>query len=112
MQCVHLPTVSTGLLDAPTDPDSPALDPQQLTSLADAFVVLGGRLGTLLEMALVWNLNLMQVYPTSQSSCLGARKATVDCFNQHLLIRDIDLVAFTFADTPLDVVGALQGRLH
>lgn len=80
----------------------------KLTSLADAYVVLGGGLGTLLEMALVWNLNLMQVYPDKPIILLGqAWKATVDCFSQHLLIRDIDLAAFTFAETPAAALEAL-----
>ena len=79
-----------------------------LTARADAYVVLGGGLGTLLELALVWNLRLMHVYPDKPIILLGeAWRQTVDCFSQHLYIREIDLAAFTFADTPAEVLAAL-----
>src|SRR5919197_6619528 len=83
----------------------------KLTALADAFVVLTGSFGTLLEMALVWNLWSMQVYPDKPIILLGpAWKAAVDCLSRHLLVRDIDLAAFTFAETPEDAIAALAAR--
>jgi uncharacterized protein (TIGR00730 family) len=83
----------------------------KLTALADAFVVLTGSFGTLLEMALVWNLWSMQVYPDKPIILLGpAWKAAVDCLSQHLLVRDIDLAAFTFAERPEHAVTALASQ--
>ena len=87
-----------------------------LTALADAYVVLKGGLGTLLEMALVWNLHSLRVYHDKPIILLGpAWRATVEAISQHLMIRDIDLAAFTFAATPEDALRALaqlgvQGR--
>jgi uncharacterized protein (TIGR00725 family) len=81
----------------------------KLTALADAFIALGGGIGTLLEMALVWNLCVMQVYPEKPIVLLGAAwKEVVDCFSRQLLIRDIDVAAFTFAEKPEDALLALE----
>jgi uncharacterized protein (TIGR00725 family) len=81
----------------------------RLTALADAYIVLGGGLGTLLEMALVWNLRLMQVYPDKPIILLGpAWRATVECFSRELYIREIDLAAFIFAETPDAALAALS----
>lgn len=80
----------------------------KLTALADAFIVLPGGLGTLLEMALVWNLWSLQVYPDKLVILLGPSwKAAMDCISQHLMIREIDLAAFTFAARPEDALAAL-----
>lgn len=80
----------------------------KLTALADAYIVLAGGIGTLLEMALVWNLRLMAVYPEKPIILLGeAWKSAIGCFSQHLLIRDIDLAAFTYVATPEDALAAL-----
>jgi uncharacterized protein (TIGR00730 family) len=80
----------------------------KLTALADAFIVLPGGLGTLLEMALVWNLWSLQVYPDKPIILLGpAWKATMECMSQHLMIREIDLAVFTFAERPEDALAAL-----
>jgi uncharacterized protein (TIGR00725 family) len=81
----------------------------RLTALADAYIVLGGGLGTLLEMALVWNLRLMHVYPDKPIILLGpAWRETVECFARQLYIREIDLAAFTFAETPEAALAALS----
>jgi uncharacterized protein (TIGR00725 family) len=80
----------------------------RLTALADAYIVLGGGIGTLLELALVWNLRLMQVYPDKPIVLLGsAWRETVACFAQRLYIREVDLAAFTFAETPDAALAAL-----
>jgi uncharacterized protein (TIGR00725 family) len=83
----------------------------KLTALADAFVILGGGIGTLLEMALVWNLKVFHVYPEKPIILLGPDwRAAVEGISSHLMIRDVDLAALTFADTPraaLEVLAAL-----
>jgi predicted Rossmann-fold nucleotide-binding protein len=82
---------------------------EKLTSLAEAYIVLTGGIGTLLEMALVWNLRLMQVSPDKPIILLGRSwKAALSCLSEHLLIRDVDLAALTLADTPEEAVAALE----
>jgi uncharacterized protein (TIGR00730 family) len=81
----------------------------KLTALASAYVILQGGIGTLLELALVWNLHLMKVYDDKPIVLLGpAWRQAVDCFSQHILIRDLDLAALIFVDTPEEVLAALQ----
>jgi predicted Rossmann-fold nucleotide-binding protein len=81
----------------------------RLTALADAYIVLAGGIGTLLELALVWNLRLLQIYPDKPIILLGpAWRATVDSLAEQLYIRDVDLAAFTFAETPADALTALS----
>jgi hypothetical protein len=59
-------------------------------------------------MALVWNLWSLQVYPDKPIILLGpAWKATMECMSQHLMIREIDLAVFTFAERPEDALAAL-----
>jgi uncharacterized protein (TIGR00725 family) len=84
---------------------------EKLTSLAEAYIVLTGGIGSLLEMALVWNLRLMQVSPDKPIILLGRRwKAALECLSEHLFIREVDLAALTLADTPEQAVAALDGR--
>ena len=80
----------------------------KLTDLASAYVVLDGGIGTLLEMALIWNLQLMRVFD-KPIILLGPRwKSAVDCFSQQLMIRAVDLAALTLVDTPAEAVAALE----
>jgi uncharacterized protein (TIGR00730 family) len=83
----------------------------KLTALADAFVILTGSLGTLLELALVWNLHAMRVAHDKPIILLGeAWRRTVACFAEHLLVREIDLAAFSFAATPQETLELLRRR--
>lgn len=81
----------------------------KLTALADAYIVLTGGIGTLLEMALVWNLRVMGVYAEKRIVLLGeAWKMAIARLSQHLLIRDIDVAALRFAATPEEALAALD----
>jgi uncharacterized protein (TIGR00730 family) len=81
----------------------------KLTAMGDAYVILRGGMGTLLEMALVWNLHALGVYPDKPIVLLGADwKAVMACLSKHLAVRDSDLAAFTFAETPEDVLKVLS----
>lgn len=84
----------------------------KLTEVADAFVVLAGGIGTFLELALVWNLKLMHVYPRKPIILVGpAWQAAIEAVAEHLLIREIDLAAFTFVETPREAVVAVREAL-
>lgn len=81
----------------------------RLTAMADAYIVLKGGIGTLLEMALVWNLRLMHVYPEKPIILLGpAWRRTVEALSEHLLIREIDRRALIFVETPAEALQALR----
>ena len=81
----------------------------KLTELGDAYVVLLGGIGTLLETSLVWNLKLMHVYPRKPIVLLGtAWRETIDSLARYLLIREVDRAAFLFADTPHEAIAALE----
>jgi uncharacterized protein (TIGR00730 family) len=82
----------------------------KLTALADAYVVLGGSVGTLLELALVWNLHLLRVYDKPIILLGPDWRAAVEALAQHLLIGDLHLDALAFADSPADVTRLLRER--
>ena len=81
----------------------------KLTEVADAYVILGGGIGTLLELALVWNLQLMGVFDKPIVLLGPDWRAAVERLAEHLMIRDLDRAALTFVDTPAQAVGALSG---
>jgi uncharacterized protein (TIGR00730 family) len=81
----------------------------KLTALASAYVILQGGIGTLLELALVWNLHLMRVYHDKPIILLGpAWRQTIEAASREIMIRDVDLAALTFVDTPEEALAALQ----
>ena len=80
----------------------------KLTSLGDAFFILGGGIGTLLEMSLVWNLRIMLIYPDKPIILLGsAWEKALEDISRYLEIRDTELAAFTFAERPEDAIATL-----
>ena len=81
----------------------------KLTELGDAYIILGGGIGTLLEMALVWNLQLMAVFDKPIILLGSDWKAAVGSLSAHLMIRYVDLAALTFVETPEEAVEALAG---
>ena len=81
----------------------------KLTEVADGYIVLGGGIGTLLEMALVWNLQLMAVFDKPIVLLGSDWRAAVERCSEHLMIRAVDLEALTLVDTPEQAVEALAG---
>ena len=79
----------------------------KLTEPADGYIILGGGIGTLLEMALVWNLRLMGVFDKPIVLLGPDWRAAVETLREHLMIRDVDLAALTFAETPEEAVEAV-----
>lgn len=79
----------------------------RLTDIAQAYVILYGGIGTLLELALVWNLQVMQVFDRPILLVGPAWRGAVEGLAEHVVIRDLDLAALTFVDTPAEAVEAL-----
>lgn len=82
---------------------------EAFTRRADAFVVLRGGIGTLLEFALVWNM--------AQTGALGAKPVVLlgqhwpsllRALRRYTTISDEDLALFLRAHTPEEVVGLVR----
>jgi uncharacterized protein (TIGR00730 family) len=81
----------------------------KLSALADAYVILTGSIGTLLELALVWNLHSMRVAYDKPIILLGEPwRETIEACSAHLLLREVELAALTFAATPQQAVDLLR----
>jgi len=84
---------------------------EQLVTLGEAYVVLRGGIGTLLELALVWNLRQLQPTPQKPIVALGPDwHAVLDTMLRHLAVRDSDLAMVTRADTPEEAVAYLDAH--
>ena len=82
---------------------------EQLVSLGDAYVVLRGGIGTLLELALVWNLLQLQTFPYKPIVALGpAWQHVLRALPRHLAVRPEDLALITLAATPEAAVAHLD----
>jgi uncharacterized protein (TIGR00730 family) len=81
----------------------------KLTALADAYVVMAGSVGTLLELLLVWNLRQLHVYPDKPIILVGpAWRTAIEAVNEHLLVQDADVTLLSFAEHPRDVLTLLE----
>lgn len=84
---------------------------EQLVTLGEAYVVLRGGIGTLLEFALVWNLRQLQPLPLKPIVALGADwHAVLDTLPRHLVVRDSDLAMIARAATPEEAVALLDAH--
>lgn len=79
-----------------------------LTSIADAFIVLRGGLGTLGEMALVWTLTEVGDMQKPIILLGDAWHKTIEDLSKHLMIRDSDLDILHLADTPEEALKFLN----
>ncbi|MGH2449410.1 MAG: LOG family protein [Chloroflexota bacterium] len=76
---------------------------------SDALIALDGGAGTLLEVALAWNLRQMSLMPVKPIILLGKRwSALLESFRATLIIDEQDLDLLTLADTPAGAVAALE----
>ncbi len=78
--------------------------------LADAFVVLPGGTGTLLELAYVWNLAVIQALNHRPIVLFASPwRPAIDFMARHLTIRSDDLRYLTFVETVADAIAYLRG---
>jgi uncharacterized protein (TIGR00730 family) len=80
---------------------------KQLTELGDGFVVLGGGVGTLLELFLVWNLLAMDVF---QKPCVLVGKhwqSVIDALERETNIEPRHSAMLSIVDTPQQAVATL-----
>ncbi len=81
---------------------------EQLATLGDAYVVLRGGIGTLLELALVWNLQQLHGTPHKPIVTVGAQwRSVLRSLPRHLAVRSADLAMITTAPTPQAAVEYL-----
>ena len=82
---------------------------EQLATLGDAYVVLRGGVGTLLELALVWNLLELQTFPYKPIVAVGPGwRHVLRVLPRHLAVRPEDLALVTLAATPAVAVAHLD----
>jgi len=81
---------------------------KQLTELGDGFIVLGGGVGTLLELLLVWNLLAIDVF---QKPCVlvGQHwRSVLDALERETNIEPKHIAMLTVVDTPQQAVRTLE----
>jgi uncharacterized protein (TIGR00730 family) len=84
---------------------------EQLVTLGDAYVVLRGGIGTLLELALVWNLLQLELHPHKPIVVLGdAWRRVLTALPRHLAVRPSDLALLTVATSPEAAVDHLDAH--
>ena len=79
-----------------------------ITSVADAFVVLRGGLGTLAEMTLVWTLASVGEIQKPIVLVGDAWQNVLDDLSKHLLIRNNDKNVLKLVTTPEETLDALN----
>lgn len=78
---------------------------------ADALVVLGGGIGTLVELALAWNLFYMRLIPQRPLVLVGERwRRTIDQVREHLEISDAHMDHVRFVENVGRCVELLRGE--
>ncbi len=90
---------------------------REMHARADAFVVLKGSIGTLAELALVWNLAKVGVQPPRPIVLVGAGwKTVLESWREHLAVTGEELALLHVVDHPEDAVEylrtALSGESH
>ena len=80
-----------------------------MTTIADAFVVLRGGIGTLAEMTFVWTSTAIGEMQKPLVLVGDAWKKSLDDLSKHLLIRSADAEALELARTPEEAVRLLDG---
>jgi hypothetical protein len=79
-----------------------------MTSIADAFIVLRGGIGTLAEMAFVWSSAAIGELGKPVILLGDSWRKAVDAMAEHLLIRSQDKAVLTFAETPEEALELLK----
>ena len=82
---------------------------EQLATLGDAYVALRGGIGTLLELALVWNLGQLQGEPHRPIVTVGRGwRSVLRALPRYLAVRPEDLAMIVVAPTPHAAVRYLN----
>jgi uncharacterized protein (TIGR00730 family) len=85
---------------------------REMQTRADAFIVLKGSLGTLAELALVWNLAKIDAQQRKPIILLGAAWARVlDVWRAQLAVTDEEAQLLQVAQAPEQAVSLLDGVL-
>jgi uncharacterized protein (TIGR00730 family) len=82
---------------------------ERLATLGDAYVALRGGIGTLLELALVWNLGQLQGEPHRPIVTVGPGwRSVLRALPRYLAVRPEDLAMIVMASTPRAAVRYLN----
>jgi uncharacterized protein (TIGR00730 family) len=82
---------------------------EQLVTLAEAYVVLPGGIGTLLELTVVWNLLELRTFPFRPLVAIGdGWRRVLRALPRHTAVRPVDLGMLTLVPTPEQAVDHLD----
>lgn len=85
----------------------------RLTSIGDAFLVLRGGVGTLVELAVVWNLTQANALQDKPVVLLGDHwRRVFETFSRELVLNERDVSILTVKDTPREAVTWLAAHLR
>ena len=83
---------------------------ERLVTLGEAYLVLPGGIGTLLELALVWNLSTVRELEKPIILIGDEWRQAIDGLSHHILLRPGDRERFTHVDTAEEAVSLLRER--
>lgn len=82
---------------------------QRMADESHAFIVMHGGIGTLAELALIWNMMLVKETPRRPLIVVGSEwSQVIDCLYAHTQIGSSALKLLTLVDTPQAAVRALR----
>ncbi len=86
---------------------------REMNARADGFVVLKGSLGTLAELAIVWNMAKLNSRPARPIVLLGEDwKPVLQAWRDHLAVTDEELSFLHVVAAPADAIAYLQHSLR
>jgi uncharacterized protein (TIGR00730 family) len=85
---------------------------ERLVTLGEAYLVLPGGIGTLLELALVWNLSTVRELQKPIILLGQEWRAAIAGLGQHILLRPGDRERLLHVDSAEEAVELLQTRLR
>lgn len=85
---------------------------REMQQRADAFIVLKGSMGTLAELALVWNLAKIDARQRKPILLLGSAWAHVlRALREHLVVTEDEIEVLQIVETPEQAVQVLEKQL-
>jgi uncharacterized protein (TIGR00725 family) len=108
---MYRPAVPNRWLDEEIVAESLFARLERLVTLGDAYVVLRGGIGTLLEFVLVWNLLQSRQFAHKPVIVIGADwKVVADTFHERLPMHAWEWSSIILVDTVDDAVQTLERR--
>ena len=86
---------------------------RDMQSRSDAFIVLKGSMGTLAELALVWNLAKIDAKHRKPIILVGESwRRVLDSWREYLAVTDDEVNLLQVVETPSDAIGVVDRTLN